>query len=32
MPYAFTSSNECRQAIAALLAELIPRHEHDRWM
>jgi hypothetical protein len=26
------TANECRQAIATLLAELIPADEHDRWM
>ena len=32
MSHAPLTPNEYRQAIAALLAELIPPDEHDRWM
>ena len=32
MPEAFRSPNEYRRAIAALLAELIAREEHNQWM
>ena len=32
MSHADPTANEYRQAIAALLAELIPADEHDRWM
>jgi hypothetical protein len=32
MSQAPRTANEYRQAIATLLAELIPADEHDRWM